>query len=60
MDEAWYVVEQQIRERHAAVREAARIQALTGGRRRKTDSSTANVAEQPLTFHLEERTCDTN
>ena len=29
MDEAWYIVEQQIRERHAEAREAARIQALT-------------------------------
>jgi hypothetical protein len=29
MDEAWYIVEQQIRERHAEVREAARIRALT-------------------------------
>jgi hypothetical protein len=29
MDEAWYIVEQQIRERHAEAREAARIRALT-------------------------------
>ena len=29
MDEAWYIVEQQIRERQAEAREAARIQALT-------------------------------
>ena len=29
MDEAWYIVEQQIRERHAEARAAARIQALT-------------------------------
>ena len=29
MDEAWYIVEQQIRERHAEARETARIQALT-------------------------------
>jgi hypothetical protein len=27
--EAWYIVAQQIRERHAEAREAARIQALT-------------------------------
>ena len=28
MDEAWHIVEQQIRERHAEARETARIQAL--------------------------------
>ena len=31
MDEAWYIVEQQIRERQAEARKAARIQALTQG-----------------------------
>src|SRR5258705_11054352 len=32
MDEAWYIVEQQIRERHAEARKAARIRALTHDR----------------------------
>jgi hypothetical protein len=32
MDEAWYIVEQQIRERHTEAREVARIRALTHDR----------------------------
>jgi hypothetical protein len=42
MDEAWYIVEQQIRERHAEAREAARIQALT------QDPATTIGARTPL------------
>ena len=32
MDEAWYIVEQQIRERHKEARKVARIRALTHDR----------------------------
>ena len=44
----------EIRQRHAEAREAARIQALT------RDPATTARRPQPLTFHLEEPTCDTN